>query len=305
MISTIELKRTRCAICQTESNATEVYPANFDPEDLNPVVFSARRLPDRVHYRMVRCDRCGLVRSDPVADAELLAHLYRQSTFDYGEEVTNLRRTYRRYLARLDRFGARHGALLEIGCGNGFFLEEALAHGYARVRGVEPSTAAISMARADVAPHIVCDVMRPGLFGPEQFDAVCMFQVFDHISEPGALLEDCLDVIKPGGLLLGLNHNVESASARLLGERSPIVDIEHTYLYSPNTMSRLLVDRGFEVLQAGAVFNSYTLNYLTRLLPLPAWMKRPLLATLRATRLGRACLRVPLGNLYVVARKPR
>jgi hypothetical protein len=56
-----------------------LYDANFEPADLNPAVFSARRLPDRVHYRMVRCGTCGLVRSDPVAHLNTLARLYEPS----------------------------------------------------------------------------------------------------------------------------------------------------------------------------------------------------------------------------------
>jgi hypothetical protein len=140
------LHATVCAICRTEGNAVELYPANLGREVFNPVLFSARRLPDRVHYRIVKCRTCGLVRSDPVAEAGDLASLYRQSTFDYGDEIANLKRTYGRYLAALAGLGARKGSLLEIGCGNGFFMEMALEQGYQTVSGVEPSRDAVGRA---------------------------------------------------------------------------------------------------------------------------------------------------------------
>jgi len=304
MTRAVELRNTRCAICGTEGNARELYPANFDPQALNPAVFSARRLPDRVHYRMVKCDTCGLIRSDPVAPSELVAQLYQQSRFTYSDEVSDLKRTYGRYLAKLDDYGARKGALLEIGCGNGFFLEQALAQGYRSVRGVEPSQAAVNQAAPAVRDAIVCDLMRPGLFGPSEFDVICLFQVFDHVPDPGALLDACLTALRPGGLVLSLNHNVEAVSARLLGERSPIVDIEHTYLYSPRTMTRLFVAHGFQVLKAGPVWNRYSLRYLVRLLPLPAGPKRKALGWLQRHAIGALRLSVPLGNLYLVAQKP-
>ena len=205
----VELHATRCPICDTEGNATEVYPANFDPQAFNPAVFSARRLPDRLHYRLVRCNTCALVRSDPVADAQVLAQLYAHSSFDYGEEVQNIRRTYGRCLARLK---ADKGALLEVGCGNGFFLEEALDQGYTEVWGVEPSQAAVAQAGPRVRPHIRCDILRPGLFAPGSFDVICMFQVFDHLPDPGALLPECLRLLKPEGRLLLLNHNISALS---------------------------------------------------------------------------------------------
>jgi SAM-dependent methyltransferase len=296
----VELHPTRCPICDTEGNATQIYPANFDPQSFTPAVFSARRLPDRLHYRMVRCNTCGLVRSDPVAAAQALARLYAHSSFGYGEEVANIRRTYGRYLSRLK--GGK-GALLEVGCGNGFFLEEALDQGYAEVWGVEPSQAAVARAGPRVRRHIHCDVLRPGLFAPGYFDKICMFQVFDHLPDPGALLPECRRLLKPAGRLLLLNHDVSALSARLLGERSPIVDLEHTCLYDAATLGHLVERFGFQVERAGMVFNSYSLCYLARLLPLPAGVKRRLLDLLRGRAVGRLCLRVPLGNLWLVARR--
>jgi SAM-dependent methyltransferase len=304
MMQTVELRNTRCAICGTEGNAAELYPANFDLQALNPAVFSARRLPDRVHYRLVKCKTCGLVRSDPIADRTLLAQLYHASAFTYTDEVADLKRTYGRYLARLDNFGARKDALLEIGCGNGFFLQQALAQGYRSVRGVEPSRAAVSQAAPEVRDSIRCDLMRPGLFAPGEFDVICLFQVFDHLPDPAALLDACFAALRPGGLVLCLNHNVAAVSARLLGERSPIVDIEHTYLYSPATMERLFTARGFRIRKAGSARNRYSLRYLVRLLPLPAGPKQAALGWLERHRIGRLRLCVPLGNLYLVAQRP-
>src|SRR5262249_49080019 len=146
---------TACAICGTEGNAQELYQANFRAADLNPVIFSARRLPDRLHYRLVRCRSCGLVRSDPIADLRLLNELYARSTFEYRAEVGPLRRTYARYLDRVRRRAVRWESLLEIGCGNGFFLEEAVRHGLSDVRGVEPSRAAVAAAPDWLRPRVI------------------------------------------------------------------------------------------------------------------------------------------------------
>ena len=304
MTDVVELHPTRCAVCGTEGNSTELYPANFDLRAFNAIVFSARRSPDGIHYRMVKCNTCGLVRSDPLADPQVLKQLYARSHFDYSDEVPNLKLTYSHYLRNLADYGVKKAALLEIGCGNGFFLEEALAEGYASVRGVEPSTAAVARANPEVRPYIVCDTMRSGLFAPEQFDVICMFQVLDHIPDPGGLLEECFRTLKPGGLVLCINHDIEALSARLLKDRSPIIDIEHTYLYSPTTMARLFEGRGFQVKRVGSVSNTYTLYYLARLAPFPVLLQRTILALLKSSPIGRIRLKVALGNLYTVSRKP-
>jgi SAM-dependent methyltransferase len=304
LITTVELHAGRCALCDTEGNATEIYPANFKADAFSPAIFSARRLPDRVHYRIVKCKTCGLVRSDPVADPTVVADLYRRSTFDYADEVDNLRRTYGYYLKKLDKFTGGRGAILEIGCGSGFFLEQARAQGYAEVRGVEPSSEAVARAELSVRHSIECDVLRPGLFEPESFQVICMFQVFEHLLHPASALGECWRLLKNGGLLLILNHNIEAISTRLLGERSPIIDLEHAYLYSPGTLARLLQERGFLVRRSGVAWNVYSLRYLARLLPLPRRFKQTLLSALQAMGIGRIRLAVPLGNFYMVAQKP-
>jgi SAM-dependent methyltransferase len=299
-----EMFATRCAICDREGDVTERWPATFDPEAFSARVFSARRLPDRVHYRMVTCDTCGLLRSDPVASEELLAKLYESSSFDYGEEVESLQATYGRALGWLEEHSSQRQALLEIGCGNGFFLQQAHRQGWKEVCGVEPSADAIAKAPPELDGAIVRDVMRAGLFPPESFDAVCLFQVLDHISNPVELLKECLAVLRPGGQILAFNHNASAWSARVLGERSPIVDIEHTYLYSPETMRTIFTKVGFTDPQVRSVRNTYSLAYLAQLVPLPSGIKPRLLTTLRAGLASRIRVTVPLGNLCLIARKP-
>lgn len=304
MTPTLELHATECAICHTTDNSRELYPARFSADAFNEAIFSARRTPDRIHYRFVRCNSCGLTRADPVADARALAELYARSRFDYSREVPNLKATYGRYLRELEHVGVDKSALLEIGCGNGFLLEEAVAQGFRCVRGVEPSEHAVARAREDIRPFIIRDVIRPGVFGREEFAVICLFQVLDHISNPAELLDECFKLLKPGGLILCLNHNVEALSARLLRNRSPIVDIEHTYLYSPSTIARLFSAHGFNVRRVGAVRNIYSLRYIVHLTPTPLRLKRVILAALERTALGRFRLALPLGNLHIVAQRP-
>lgn len=300
-----QLQPTLCAICGEETPSTELYRANLDPSSFTAEVFSARRLPDRLHYRMVRCARCGLVRSDPVLSAGALADLYKESSFDYGDELEGLRVTYG---AALDRAGAylerRHG-LLDTGCGSGFVLEVAAARGWTDLHGVEPSTDAISKASPAIAPLIVEDVMRSGLFPAESLSLVTLFQVLDHMPDPMGLLRDCRHILTPGGLIMAFNHNVTAWSARLLRDRSPIIDVEHTYLYSPATMRQLFTAAGFEVISVAPVRNTYSISYLLHLLPLPRKLKQVLVPRLRATPFGKRQLTVPLGNLCLIARRPR
>ncbi|MGH2915580.1 MAG: class I SAM-dependent methyltransferase [Solirubrobacteraceae bacterium] len=299
----IVLRPTRCAICGCEDDSEELYPANLDADAFTAAVFSARRLPDRTHYRMVTCRRCGLVRSDPVVDARVMAELYRESTFDYGSELEGLRLTYGSALERIGALVPSKDGILDIGCGSGFVLELARGQGWHGARGVEPSSDAVAKASDSTRPLIVEDIMRAGLFEPESFDAVALFQVLDHMPDPGAVLEECRRVLRPGGVIMAFNHNVKALSAALLRERSPIVDVEHTYLYSPVTMRRLFSDVGFAVVSVNAVRNTYSVAYLLHLTPIPRSVKHRAVARIRGSAVGRVHLTLPLGNLCLIARR--
>ena len=295
-----------CAICRTYGDALLRYPARLNEEAIDAAAFSARRFYDRkIHFRMVRCVRCGLLRSDPVLPPAALATLYRASHFTYEGELSHLARTYGRYLARVQRYHADAERFLDIGCGNGFMMTEATRQGYRDVCGVEPSEEAAAQAAPAHRAKIQVAMFTAQLFPAASFDVITLFQTLDHLSNPRAVLGDCFSLLKPGGVLLLLNHNVRAISARLMGERSPIIDVEHTYLYDTNTIRAVCEAEGFVVREAGAAWNTLSLGYLVSLLPIRrVAVKDAIIRFLKRMRLEQVPLRLPLGNLYCIAQKP-
>lgn len=298
----------KCAICGTLGNSTELYPARLEDEAIDAKAFSARRFYDRkIHFRWARCNQCGLLRSDPVLVAhEDLEKLYQESHFTYDAEVENLTNTYGRYLKKASVYNNKKERLLEIGCGNGFFLEEALRQGYSEVFGVEPSREAVAKAPEAIRKNIRMEMFRGDLFQQNFFDVVSIFQTLDHLTDPSMFLKDCFAILKPGGIFLAFNHNAGSWSANILGERSPIIDIEHTYLYDTKTMRTIFERNGFIVHEVHGAFNKISLEYLWTLVPIvPLRIKRAISGFLRWSRLGKIRVWAPLGNLYCIAQKPR
>jgi hypothetical protein len=88
-----------------------------------------------------------------------------------------------------------------------------------------------------------------------------------------------------------------------MGERSPIIDIEHTYLYSKSTIRQIFGANGFSVVEVGTAANTLSLRYLFQLLPLPKGLKRASLSALHSQPIGEWRFTVQLGNLYLIAQK--
>ncbi len=293
--------KVSCAICNTVDNYSVLYEQNYKDDDFNVDIFSARRLPDKIHYQLVKCNSCGLVRSTPVIENDILNDLYVKSKLTYNTEVENLKTTYLEALSPILNRLAKKSAILEIGCGNGFVVEELCKQGYTNTFGIEPSIDAVEKAPDDLSKRIVLDYFKDGLFKENTFNFIFIFQTLDHIPNPDQFLKECHRVLKPNGYIFAYNHDVESISAKILGEKSPIFDIEHTFLYSTDTIKKIFNKNRFEVLSVDKPLNTLSLKHLTWLLPLPRRIKRWLLRS--NSSLFNINIKIPLGNLAITARK--
>lgn len=299
------LSHTRCPLGGSEAADRELYPANFDAEQISAHEFSARRMPDRIHYRMVRNTETGCLRADPVLDADTVRRLYERSRVEQTSAAEQAAETYRHYLPRALRHVPACGHALEIGCGHGAFLHALRETGFERATGLELSAHAIESAPEPLRPHILQEPMRPGLFEPGSLSLVCGFQVLDHLLEPNECLAACREALAPGGAMFWICHDAGAPVSKILGRRSPIVDIEHPVLYSRQTVRRLFERNGFAVKEVFGVANRYPLSYWARMAPLPKRIKAPLQRLLDWARLGHWRLRVNFGNMGIIAVKPR
>ncbi len=91
--------------------------------------------------------------------------------------------------------------LLELGCGGGLLLREALATG-ARVTGLDHSAEMVQLAN-ERAPGAQLLVSRAEHlpFAHETFTAIAMSIVFFFFDQPDLVLRECRRVLRPGGRL--------------------------------------------------------------------------------------------------------
>ena len=294
---------TKCPICESLGNSVPVYPSNVDETSFSTEIFSARRLPDRRHYQWVRCNKCTLLRSDPVLDVDL-EKLYVESTFDYSTEVDGLKKTYFNLVKKALVGKNFKESIFEVGGGNGFFLEAAKDGGFAKVAGVEPSTEAIAAARSDIKPHMIASMMKADVLEDNSFEVGTMFHTLDHLTDPVSTLKDCMNVLQSGGVFIVAIHNKRSWSARLMRERSPIIDVEHTHLYTRKSGEALFMKIGFIDVRSGAYNNHYSLAYILHLIPISRTFRKRVLESPVGTLLGKIKVVVPLGNMWVAGTKP-
>ena len=297
----MKFKNINCPICNSKKNYQIIFKKNFKSSDLNTKIFSARRLPDKIHYQIVKCNNCGLVRSTPTADIAHLNKLYEKSLLTYDDEIKNLTITYINAVKPILKTLSKDAKILEIGCGNGFVLKAIYDQGYKNVFGIEPSIDATAKANQKIKKNIVTSILKPELFDKETFDFIFFFQTFDHIPEPNKFLKECFTLLKPNGKILSFNHNINSFSSKILGEKSPIIDIEHTILYSPKTLQIIIENNKYKTLKVYSPRNTLSLRHFFWLLPLPTKVKQQILHS--SSAILNHNIKIELGNLCLIAQK--
>jgi len=160
---------------------------------------------------------------------------------------------FRRCLDLLTRHRAGKGALLEIGCGAGTRLQEALNNGYRAVHGVEAARNLVSQAPVTIRGHITCDVFRPALFRAAHFDTVCILSAFDELDDPLTVLEECWRVLRPGGMLVAVTNPGRLHVAQLVRLFDPDADESEAQPRTPPAVDRLLATTGFKLLEVEPV----------------------------------------------------
>ncbi|MFA5392866.1 MAG: class I SAM-dependent methyltransferase [Candidatus Ratteibacteria bacterium] len=301
----MKLTNTGCAICGSLQNYTVIYEQNFRESDFNADVFSARRMPDSVHYRIVKCNKDGLMRSSPVLEDSAVYALYKNSSFTYGNETENLTISYLAALMPLLRGLPKDAKILEVGCGNGFLLKTLYNLGYKNVFGIEPSVDAVEKSDKDIRNKITTGILRTDTFKSGTFNLIYFFQLLDHVPDPDNFLKICYALLSPGGFMLAFNHDVESLSARLLKERSPVIDIEHSYFFCKQTIKKISEKNNFLITRIYSPANVISLKHIIWLLPIPGWIKLKLLSL----KAGIFCsilkqkIRIKIGNLCLIATK--
>lgn len=291
-------KSRYCPVCHTDSEKAKIFmEKNIDPARLSGFSFASRKEPEFMCHRLVQCPVCDLVYADQPPDMNELAHAYHVADYDSSEEANDAAAAYIKAIQPTLGRLARHQRALEIGAGTGIFLEYLSREGFAELVGIEPSSAAIA-----AAPEYRRAWIREGMFeeqgfAPDSFDLICCFMTMEHVRDPNIVASTALKLLRPGGAFITVTHDYRSLVNRLLGNRSPVIDIEHMQLFSKRSVRHLFESVGYAGVTVNAFVNTYSLRYWMRLTPLPRGIKSAASSLMASVGLDNVKLGMNVGNL--------
>jgi SAM-dependent methyltransferase len=286
-----------CPLCGAGGDRAEPFLRDTRDEGrITAYSFASRKTPEYMSHAMVRCRDCDLAYVDRPPSAGTLAESYHDAGYDSAREAEDAADAYLRairpVLARLPT----GGSALEIGTGTASFLERLRGAGFSTLVGVEPSLAAIAAAPAHRRDWIREGIFAGEDFAPASFDLITCFMTLEHVPDPGALVKAAHRLLRPGGAFVAVTHDRRAWLNRLLGARSPIVDIEHMQLFSADSSRALLAYNDYLDVGGHSFRNAYAPSYWLRLLPMPAGAKRGLTSIAQRSGIDRCRIPVNVGN---------
>lgn len=182
-----------------------------------------------------------------------------------------------RLLGRVAAPGAR---VLDVGCAEGDFLDEARAAGYVTA-GVEPTPWAAARAAARGLP-IWESTAAAAPLPDEAFDVATLWDVVEHLPRPGEDLARVARALRPGGRLLLSTPVRDGWEARLWGEDWPGWDTpRHLVVFDRAGLDALLRRAGFRPVAVTHTFESYLISALALTLLARERLPRPWPAVVR------------------------
>jgi SAM-dependent methyltransferase len=293
----IEAAVRACPVCGAGADQTEPFLSDSrDDALLSASSFASRKVPEYMSHAMVRCRVCDLAYVDRPPSVDELAASYHAADYDSAEEAEDAADAYARAITPVLTKLRNRGSALEIGTGTAAFLERLSDAGFGELVGIEPSTAAIDAAPEHRKAWIREGIFEGSDFPPESFDLICCFMTLEHVQDPGALVAAAHRLLRPGGVFVGVTHNRRAWLNRLLGRRSPIVDVEHMQLFSEQSSKELLSRNGYVEIGGASFRNAYRLGYWLRLVPMSRTLKDKLTRGIRGTLLDSRRIPFNVGN---------
>jgi 2-polyprenyl-3-methyl-5-hydroxy-6-metoxy-1,4-benzoquinol methylase len=188
----------------------------------------------KVIYKGKRCNNCGLIYISPItADVnEIYTNDISSSPSGYyrlSEKYDNM--TFEKRLRLIELYSEK-GKFLDIGCSTGNFLGVAEKNGW-DAAGIEPNpeSARICIERNFKVEQ---DFLTENISAKykENFDAIYMGDVIEHVTDPLNLIILAMNMLKPRGVLMIVTPDFDSLVARKL----QIKPIEHILYFNKHSL---------------------------------------------------------------------
>ncbi len=248
---------------------TGVFSDEFTQERNCPVCDSQNEL--EIFYkeggRYVKCQDCDMVYINPVFKDFALKDYYESNHSVQSEVVESdpddfYVNIYNQGLDAVLDINSQISNILDVGCSSGTFLDVAKKRDL-ETYGVELNKTEVKFA--EKKGHQVYNDLLENITFKEKFDAVTLWDVFEHLKSGKFYLSHMKTLLSDKGVIFLQIPSSDSLAAKILQEKCNMFDgLEHVNLYGVSTIKKLADECGLEVLSMQTVISEIGVinNYL-------------------------------------------
>ncbi len=195
---------------------------------------------------LVRCISCGMVFSMQKPDQTVLDAHYNGYAFFSGISPTTIKR-YNELLDKFEFFRSMN-RILDVGCGEGFFLDQAVRRAW-DAYGTECVPHYIKICE-DKGIHMKKGILNIDNYPSESFDVITSIEVLEHLNYPVQEIINFNSLLKKGGVVYITTPNFNSLSRRILGKSWSVINFpDHLCYFTPDTLHKIMIQNGFKKIE--------------------------------------------------------
>ena len=263
-------------------------------------------------YQLLECGECGLIQVVIDQTLEEIATIYGKPYFSHNKyrdsnslriENEKRRNLVRKYLPK------ETSKVLDAGCATGDFIEYVKKE--VEIYGIDISEYAIQQAKEknkEISQRIWAGRLEDQNLEEEFYDAICMWDVLEHILDFVPVCTQMMKYIKPRGYLFISTPNIGSWIARIMGKYwAMMTPPEHLSFFNKQSIGylfeRLLGGKIIEWESRGKWVNIGFIVYKVKRI-LPTLVPEGVLKLFETGKLSKMMTYVPTGDIqYVVVQK--
>jgi 2-polyprenyl-3-methyl-5-hydroxy-6-metoxy-1,4-benzoquinol methylase len=238
-----------------------LFESNMQDGDFQEAVETVYMIPGDKYGRHVKCRSCHLIYVNPIEKASKINEAYSQRESADASIIRETRLSATESQVGLIKQYKNGTRLLDIGCGEGFFLFNASKAGYT-TKGVELSQGAAEYARREFGLDVEAKPFEELRFPENHFDVITLWQVLEHVPYPRMILKEAHRILKPGGLLAMSTPDIGAVPARIFGKRWWNIRRLHINQFTGKTLMTILRRIGFKNMSSVSYRESISLLML-------------------------------------------
>lgn len=198
---------------------------------------------------IVKCQECSFIYLSPRIKKEYMGEYYKDNYYMIGNDSYKRKLYQREKLKKLYKF-KRDGRILDIGCGDGIFLQLAKQQGW-ETFGTEISKEAVEYATEVRKVNVInTNDIKMAKFDECYFDVITLWHVLEHLYNPENTLQEIHRILKNDGVLVVALPNIESIQSKIFKNYWVHLDIpRHLFHFSEDTIKKFLEKYGFKILR--------------------------------------------------------